>query len=85
MSLISFTDFEADQCEGLLTLETCAKVISGFQNDKTLGYDSFTAEFYVRFWHLHGKIMAGSFNRRFPNREFKDSEFYDLFLKRTGT
>ena len=43
---------EADQCEGLLTIEECAKTISNFQNDKTPGTDGFTVEFYRRFWNL---------------------------------
>ena len=63
---MSLTEFEADQCEGILTLEECAKAISSFQNDKTPGSDGFTVEFYRRFWHLLGKIMVDSFNYAFP-------------------
>ena len=62
---MSLTEFEADQCEGLLTLEECAKAISSFQNNKTPGSDGFTVEFYRRFWHLLGKIMVDSFNYAF--------------------
>ena len=53
-SLVSLNESESDQCEGLLTLEECAKAISSFKNDKTPGSDGFTAEFYCRFWHLLG-------------------------------
>ena len=31
--LTFLANIEADQCEGLLTLEECAKAISSFQND----------------------------------------------------
>ena len=49
VGLTFLTKGEADQCEGLLTLEECAKAISNFQNDKTPGCDGFTVEFYRRF------------------------------------
>ena len=64
-SLVSLNESESDQCEGLLTLEECAKAISSFKNDKTPGSDGFTAEFYRHFWHLLGKLMVDSFNYAF--------------------
>ena len=45
--LIPLTDFEADQCEGLLSLEECAKAISGFQSDKHLDPTALPPSFIV--------------------------------------
>lgn len=33
--LTFLNNLDAEQCEGLLTLEECAKAVSNFQNDKT--------------------------------------------------
>ena len=65
---------EADQCEGLLTLEECAKAISNFQNDKTPGSDGFTVEFYRRFGNLLGKLMVDSFNYAFQTGNLSISQ-----------
>ena len=74
VGLTFLNDGEADQCEGLLTLEECAKAISNFQNDKTPGSDGFTVEFYRRFWNLLGKLMVDRFNYAFQTRKLSISQ-----------
>ena len=69
---------EADQCEGLLTIEECAKAISNFQNDKTPGSDGFTVEFYRRFWNLLGKLMVDSYNYAFQTGNLSISQKFGI-------
>ena len=69
---------EADQCEGLLTLDECAKAICSFQNDKTPGSDGFTVEFYRLFWHLLGQIMVDSFNHAFETGRMSISQKFGI-------
>ena len=72
--LTFLNNLEADQCEGLLTLEECAKAISSFQNDKTPGSDGFTVEFYRRFWNPLGKSVVDSFNYAFQTGKLSVSQ-----------
>ena len=72
--LTSLNNVEAEQCEGMLTLEECAKAISNFQNDKTPGSDGFTIEFYRRFWNPLGKLMVDSFNYAFQTGKLSISQ-----------
>ena len=71
---------EADQCQGLLTLEECAKAVSNFQNDKTPGSDGFTVDFYRRFWNLLGKLMVNSFNYAFQTGNLSISQRLGIIL-----
>ena len=85
---LTFLDnVEANQCEGLLTLEECAKVIGSFQNDKTPGPEGLTVEFYRRFWHLLGKFMVVIILpfKQGVCQSPKDLELFHLFPKRTRT
>ena len=58
---------EADNCEGLLTLQECANSLGQFKNNKTPGSDGFTIEFYRSFWNVIGQFMVDSFNYAFKN------------------
>ena len=41
---------EVDTCEGLLSVEECAKALSKFKNNKTPGSNGLTVEFCVVFF-----------------------------------
>ena len=56
---------ESNSCEGLLMLEECPNVLSGYSNDKSPGSDDLTIEFHRLFWKCIGKYLVDSFNCTF--------------------
>jgi len=52
LEIPQLTEDMRDKLEGLLTYEECKEALSSFSNNKSPGDDSFTAEFYIKFFDI---------------------------------
>ena len=59
--------------DGEITLEECETILNTFQNGKSPGDDSYTAEFYKQFFSLLGQDLVNSFNAAFDIGEMSVS------------
>ena len=59
-------------CEGILRYDERFNVLQTFQKNKSPGNDSLTAEFYLAFWPLLGKL--NSLNYAFEYGELSNSQ-----------
>ena len=56
-------------CEGILRYDGCFNVLQTFQKNKSPVNDGLTAEFYLAFWPLLGKLIFDSLNYAFEYGE----------------
>ena len=56
---------DQNMCEGTVTLNECEKAIKIMKNNKSLGSDGLTVEFYKTFWPDIANILVDSFNEAF--------------------
>ena len=61
-------------CEGILRYDECYNVLQTFQKNKSPGNDGLTAEFYLAFWPLLGKLVVDSLNYAFEYGELSNSQ-----------
>ena len=59
-------------CEGILRYDERFNVLQTFQKNKSPGNDSLTAEFYLAFWPLLGKLNG--LNYAFEYGELSNSQ-----------
>ena len=64
-SIVRLNAEQQQHCEGMLTIDECLAALKTFNKNKSPGTDSFTAEFYLRFWDGLGQVMVDSFNYAF--------------------
>lgn len=57
--------FDAESCEGPLTLEECRVALLGMARGKTPGSDGLPMEFYLKFWDLLGEDLVCVLNSCF--------------------
>ena len=60
--------------ENAKTLKECWKAINSMKNNKSLGNDSFTKEFYVCFWGDLGSILAKILNYSYDEGGLSSSQ-----------
>ena len=65
MEIPKLDDEERDALDGPLTCKECKKSLETFENGKSPGEDSFTAEFYKHFFDLLGADLLASLNRAY--------------------
>ena len=65
---------EQKDCEGVISVDECHKVLKTFQNNKSPGNDGIPAEFYKKFWTLFGSFMVNSFNKSYEEGELSASQ-----------
>ena len=63
-----------EYCEGQITLEECYQAVKEMKWNKSPGNDGFTAEFYLTFWPLLGKIIVEAFNKGFETKMLSNSQ-----------
>ena len=63
-----------DKLEGPLTYEECKEALSSFSKDKSAGEDGFTAEFYIKFFHILGEDLARSLIHAYEKGELSISQ-----------
>ena len=51
--------------EGILRYDECCEVLQTFKKNKSPENDGLTAEFYLAFWPLLGKMVVDSLNYSF--------------------
>ena len=73
LTLPKLTSQLADTCDSFLTKEECHASLKEFSRGKSLGTDSLTAEFYLKFWELLGQELVGSLNYVFEIGELSIS------------
>ena len=61
-------------CEGILRYDECFNVLQTFQKNKSPENDGLTAEFYLAFWPLLGKLIFNSLNYAFECGELSNSQ-----------
>ena len=61
-------------CEGILRYDECFNVLQTFQKNKSPVNDGLTAEFYLAFWPLLGKLIFDSLNYAFEYGELSNSQ-----------
>ena len=61
-------------CDGVLTADECFEVLNTFKKNKSPGNEGLTAEFYISFWHLFGKILVESLNKSYQIGELSNSQ-----------
>ena len=66
-------DLRSD-CEGKLGYSECYNVLQSFQNNKSPGNEGLTAEFYLAFWPLIGRLLVDSINYAFHHGELSNSQ-----------
>ena len=67
-------DNDIERCEGKLTLKECWEALSSMKNDKSLGNDGFTEEFYVCFLGHLGSILVKTLNYSYDEGELSSSQ-----------
>ena len=75
---LKLTKNQAELCEGAVIYEEITEAVKQTQNDKSLGTDGLTYEFYKAFWHLLGKDLVQVFNNSFEQMRLPDSQNYGL-------
>lgn len=66
---LSLNEDDKKHCEGILTIDECAKALNDMKNGKSPGSDGFTAEFYKHFWPKIGKYVLESLNYAYVKGE----------------
>ena len=61
-------------CEGILRYDECFNVLQTFQKNKSPENDGLTAEFYLAFWPLLGKLIFDCLNYAFEYGELSNSQ-----------
>ena len=61
----NLTKTQAELSEVVVTHDEITEAVKETQNDKSLGTDGLTYEFYKAFWHLLGKDLVQVFNNSF--------------------
>ena len=72
--LPKLTDQEANQLEGLLTLDEISESLKNMKNGKSPGSDGFPAEFFKVFWKQLGGFVLRSLNEGFLNGEMSTTQ-----------
>ena len=73
---LKLTKTQVELCKGAVTHDKITEAIKQTQNDKSLGTDALTYEFYKAFWHLVGKDLVQVFNNSFEQMRLLDSQNY---------
>jgi len=58
---------QAEQCDGLLTVEECYEAVIGMAKCKAPGSDGLSMEFYVKFWGVLGLHLVEILNSWFQS------------------
>lgn len=68
------TDYEADLCEGPITLEEISRALSLMHNGSAPGVDGITVEFIKFFWKKIGKLVTQSFKQAFELGQLSETQ-----------
>lgn len=79
-TLPKLTDEEADQLEGLITLEEASHALKNMANGKSPGSDGMTVDFYKFFWRQLGTFVVRSLNEGFYKGEMSISQKEGLII-----
>ena len=67
-------DNDIRHCEGKLTPKECWEALNSRKNNKSLGNDGFTKEFYVCFFRDLGSILVKTLNYSYDEGELSSSQ-----------
>ena len=70
----ALTDDLRKICEGKIGYSECFNVLGTFPKNKNPGNDGLTAEFYLAFWPLFGRLLVDSLNYAFEFGELSNSQ-----------
>ena len=73
-NLPQLTDLQANQLEGLLTLDEISDSLKNMKNGKSPGSDGFPAEFFKVFWRQLGGFVLRSLTEGFVNNEMSTTQ-----------
>ena len=59
------SDDARESCEGLITEEELRKAVMAMENNKSLGCDGLTSNFYKNFWPILGEKLTRVYNNAF--------------------
>jgi len=65
---------DKNNCEGLITIEECHKVIVQMTKNKAPGGDGLTIEFYQEFWNEIKYIFVNALNANFDNNVMSETQ-----------
>jgi exonuclease III len=68
------SEYEADACEGEITLEECTTVVQKLKIDKSPGLGGLTSEFYQTLWPHIGIILINVYNESFEEEVLSPSQ-----------
>ena len=72
-ALTELNEDEKNSCEGLLSHNSCFKIIYQMKKSESSGSDGLTAEFYKTFWSSVGDLVVASFNESYKSGELSTS------------
>ena len=72
--LPKLNDLQANQLEGLLTLDEISESLKNMKNGKSPGSDGFPAEFFKVFWRHLGEFVLRSLNEGFLRGEMSTTQ-----------
>ena len=79
-ALTELNEDEKNSCEGLLSHNSCFKIICQMKNNKSPGSDGLTAEFYKTFWSSVGDLVVASFNELYKSGELSTSQKQSIIV-----
>ena len=84
-SLPKLSDEEAENLEGLITLDEASCALKNMTNGKSPGTDGMTVEFFKFFWKQLGGFVVCSLNEGFKkerNVNNTEGRYYNMYTKR---
>ena len=79
-ALKELNEDEKNSCEGLLSHNSCFKIICQMKKNKSPGSDGLTAEFYKTFWSSVGDLVVASFNESYKSGELSTSQKQSIIV-----
>ena len=79
-ALTELNEDEKNSCEGLLSHNSCFKIICQMKNNKSPGSHGLTAEFYKTFWFSVGDLVVASFNESYKSGELSTSQKQSIIV-----
>ena len=79
-ALTELNEDEKNGCEGLLSHNSCFKIICQMKNNKSPGSDGLTVEFYKTFCSSVGDLVVASFNESYKSGELSTSQKQSIIV-----
>ena len=74
VNIKSLNEGQKRNCEGMMSVQECAKVLKNMKNDTSPGIDGLTPAFYKMFWCKVGALVVDSINNGFQTGQLSSSQ-----------